>query len=742
MTDDTIAIGIDLGTTNSVAAYWDGNTAHVVNKRRNNGLLPSILSWKQPIGDERSGHELVGREAENNWEFAPSDTAVCVKRLMGRFFGEQPVMETRHRFSYTIVPDEHDRAAVEIAGKRYSPQEISARYLKTLQLRAETEFGKRVDSVVVTVPAYFEERQRDATREAGELAGLRVKKIIDEPTAAAIAFGLDRTVGRHTLLVFDLGGGTFDISIMQLTHNQKTGEPMFHVNKIDGDNWLGGTDFDQRIIDFIVDNFRSENGIDPRGDRRFMTLARREAERRKIELSTALEAQLAVPAAYRTADGLLGFDLTLSRETFEKLIEPEVERAMQAVQRALSGKSLGVDEITKVLMIGGAAQTPLIQQRLESMFGAAKLQLGTEAEAMTAVAKGAAIFAARMKGIACPNSQCGEMREIEDTRAQRRIALREPTVNDDDRKECHKCGHPLAAARVITEGMHVSEITTSSLGIITFKPDQPNAFESIIPVGTRYPLEQPICRTFYPNAQSTNRLKVPVYEAADEFGANRWQQGVIDYEPGETVTRSTPIEVAFNLDRNRVVTVEVRVAGQQGTVHCMDHKERPKDLKPPKEPASWKDRYMNAIHLVANLVKCYGPYLEPEGIQEELVQRHLAQADALLERMEKDKQSNVSEETRRNMAVLERDLMESGVGTQLFLASIAAQHADENTRSRIRMLQEAIKKSFKLGQRDKVDEYVLELKTIVGDLLTAKDRDNPGEHLQYDPSDLLTSEGR
>jgi molecular chaperone DnaK len=311
---------------------------------------------------------------------------------MGRFYNDPHVAQTKQAFPYTIRQGDGQAVLIQCGGRTFTPVEISARYLALLKARAERELGKKVDSAVITVPAYFEERQRKATREAGEKAGLRVKKIIDEPTAAALAFGIDSDQ-RHVLMVFDLGGGTFDISLLMVTRNQQTNDVIFHVKEIDGDNWLGGADFDQRVIDHIVKDFRTRHQVNPENDPEFLTLVRYEVECRKIDLSEFEQVQITMPAAYRDGEKTLSLNMSLTRSDFERLIEKDVDRAMIAVERALQNRSLKPDDLTAVLLVGGSTKVPLVRRRLAAIVGEEKIN--SDFNPMTVVAQGAAILAAQ-----------------------------------------------------------------------------------------------------------------------------------------------------------------------------------------------------------------------------------------------------------------------------------------------------------------------------------------------------------
>ncbi|MBI4870767.1 MAG: Hsp70 family protein [Candidatus Riflebacteria bacterium] len=372
-----VAIGIDLGTTKSAVGFKDGTApVRIVQNAENLDLTPSVVSWRKAPRSGGEGKLLVGNDALDYAARAPADTIFAVKRLMGRCVSEEKVQLVRDRFAYTIQPaveGSDDSVSVLLGGKPYRPEEISAEILRKLKEDAQVSLGvAEVRDAVITVPAYFEERQREATRMAGVRAGLTVKKVIDEPTAAAIAFGVaaaDKQFRR--VLVYDLGGGTFDISILETKGGQ------FEGMQIEGDTWLGGDDFDRELVNMLIDHLKSAYDLPPEAtkDRRFLVLAKQAAERVKRELGKQTRTELIIEGALKDATGeLIDVSMEVSREAFEQRIQPYIDRTMQLVQKALTEQNLKPDDIHQVLMVGGSTLVPAVSKAVAGMFGEAKLR--------------------------------------------------------------------------------------------------------------------------------------------------------------------------------------------------------------------------------------------------------------------------------------------------------------------------------------------------------------------------------
>lgn len=545
------AIGIDLGTTNTVAAYCDpGQTqARVLENSQSERWTPSAVSM--------SGNEvIVGRYALHNAEKTPEDTITSVKRLMGRDLDDPEIERVRDRVNYQLTtgPDGDPRVHVLLRGEAHTPADISAMILRKIKEDTTRKLGEEVTHAVITVPAYFKEGQRAATRDAGEQAGLTVRRILDEPTAAAIAFGVEvPNPDKHRILVFDLGGGTFDVSILQMVQ-PKSGEPQFVVLDYLGDNWLGGDDFDYAIIDRIIRWVKERYGGDPASDLRFRLLAKDAAEQTKRQLSELSTATITIPAATKVRGVMVDVDdLIITRTEFEEVIECSVTKAINLANEALRKQQLTPDDISDVLLVGGATMTPLVYERVEGLFGKAKVR--RTVNPMECVAQGAAVLAAGTTGVECP--KCG-------------------AVNEETANICDQCGGDLATARTVGN-VKVDDVTSMALGIRAVEGTDADVFVAIIPSGTPYPLVAPMKKQF----QATDRkIKVPVFEGNDAAASRNSEQGVIEFELPEHLDANSPVEVSLNFDRNRIITVRVSVPGTD-----FDHTEPLRHGQPRSKPA-------------------------------------------------------------------------------------------------------------------------------------------------------------
>jgi molecular chaperone DnaK len=371
-------IGIDLGTTNSVVAAMQGGEAVVIPNQEGGRTTPSV------VGITKSAERLVGQVAKRQAVTNPQNTVYSIKRFMGRRY-EETVDEIR-RIPYKIVRGPHDDARVEIAGKMYSPPEISAMILQKLKSAAEDFLGEKVTKAVITVPAYFNDSQRQATKQAGEIAGLEVLRIINEPTAAALAYGLDKKKD-ETIAVYDLGGGTFDISILEVGLEQDM--PIIQVKAVNGDTHLGGDDIDQRVIEWIVDEFRKDQGIDLSKDRMAIQRLKEAAEKAKCELSQVMETEITLPFITADASGPKHLQLTLTRAKLEQLMESILQRSVGPVKQALADAGLTPDKIDEVVLVGGCTRIPRVQQIVKDLFGGKEPHKGVNPDEVVAV--GAAI---------------------------------------------------------------------------------------------------------------------------------------------------------------------------------------------------------------------------------------------------------------------------------------------------------------------------------------------------------------
>ena len=349
-------LGIDLGTTNSAMAVMEGNEPTILVNAEGDRTTPSVEGFR------KDGERVVGKAAKNQAVTNPENTVASVKRFIGRSYDETP--EERKTVAYNVVKGKDGRSVVDIDGKEYTPEEISAMVLQKLKADAEKRVGQPITEAVITVPAYFNDAQRQATKDAGKIAGLDVKRIINEPTAAALAYGLDKVNKDQKILVFDLGGGTFDVSVLEL------GDGVFEVLSTAGDNHLGGDDWDHRVIDWMADKFAAENGgIDLRKDKMALQRLKEAAEKAKMELSSTTQASINLPFITADATGPKHLDYTLTRAEFERITKDLLDRCKQPVERALKDADLGTGDIDEVILVGGSTRMPAVQQLAETMTG-------------------------------------------------------------------------------------------------------------------------------------------------------------------------------------------------------------------------------------------------------------------------------------------------------------------------------------------------------------------------------------
>ncbi|HOM05961.1 MAG TPA: molecular chaperone DnaK, partial [Candidatus Kapabacteria bacterium] len=349
-------IGIDLGTTNSVVAVMEGSTPVVIANAEGSRTTPSVVAFT------KTGERLVGQAAKRQAITNPKNTVYSIKRFMGRRINE--VDEEIKMVPYTVVPsDDGQTVRVDIDGRKYSAPEISAMILQKMKQTAEDYLGQKVEEAVITVPAYFNDAQRQATKDAGEIAGLKVRRIINEPTAAALAYGLDKKGKNLTVAVYDLGGGTFDISILEI------GDGVFEVKSTNGDTHLGGDNFDQRLIDYLADEFQKNEGIDLRKDPMALQRLREAAEKAKIELSQMLQTDVNLPFITATQDGPKHLNVTITRAKFESLCADLFERTLGPVEKAIKDAKLTPNQIDEVILVGGSTRIPKIQELVRNFFG-------------------------------------------------------------------------------------------------------------------------------------------------------------------------------------------------------------------------------------------------------------------------------------------------------------------------------------------------------------------------------------
>ncbi|MCH8884580.1 MAG: molecular chaperone DnaK, partial [SAR324 cluster bacterium] len=375
-------IGIDLGTTNSCVALMEGGEPKVLTNAEGARTTPSMVAFTN------SGERLVGQVAKRQAITNPDKTVFAIKRLIGRRFDAPEVKKALKHSPFAIVEGTHHQAQVEIGGKRYSPSEISAFVLQKMKQTAEDYLGEEVKEAVITVPAYFNDSQRQATKDAGRIAGLEVLRIINEPTAAALAYGLDKK-NDEKIAVYDLGGGTFDISILEI------GDGVFEVKATNGDTFLGGEDFDLQIIDFLATEFKKDQGIDLRNDKMALQRLKEAAEKAKHELSSSMETEINLPFITADSSGPKHMNIRITRSKLEQLVEDLVQRTLEPCKSALKDSGLTADDIEEVILVGGMTRMPRIQQVVEEFFGKVPHK-GVNPDEVVAV--GASIQGAVLKG--------------------------------------------------------------------------------------------------------------------------------------------------------------------------------------------------------------------------------------------------------------------------------------------------------------------------------------------------------
>lgn len=379
-------IGIDLGTTNSCVAVLDGDKARVIENSEGGRTTPSIIAFTD-------GETLVGQSAKRQAVTNPENTLYAIKRLIGRKFKSDVVQKDIEMVPYKIVEADNGDAWVSVNGKNMAPPQVSAEVLKKMKKTAEDFLGEEVTAAVITVPAYFNDSQRQATKDAGKIAGLEVKRIINEPTAAALAYGMDKERGDRTIAVYDLGGGTFDISVIEIA--EVDGEHTFEVLATNGDTFLGGEDFDNRVIQYLAEEFKKEQGIDLKGDALAMQRLKEAGEKAKIELSSSSQTDVNLPYITADATGPKHLNIKLTRAKLEALVEDLIERSMAPVKQALQDAGLSTSEIDDVILVGGQTRMPKVQEQVTAFFGKEPRK---DVNPDEAVAMGAAIQGAVLAG--------------------------------------------------------------------------------------------------------------------------------------------------------------------------------------------------------------------------------------------------------------------------------------------------------------------------------------------------------
>lgn len=501
-------VGIDLGTTNSVVATVEMDGPRILQNKEAEQMTRSIVTLN------KKGEFLVGTPALRRWLLAPEDTIISIKRLMGRTYTDPEVAKIKNKAQYDIVePSEgtKDSVCVKISDKEYYPVDISAMILAKLKRDAEFVLGDEVTHAVITTPAYFSDRQKYATREAGLKSGLIVMKILDEPTDAAIAFGLgSKESDAKTILVYDLGGGTFDISILMMAAGA------FAPLNLEGDMWLGGDNFDQMIVDHIVIKIQKEHGIDATKNKRFMATLRLEAQRAKEALSAARSTEIVIPGSLQDENGNY-IDVTedITREQFEDMIRPLVDRAVSLVKKAVEGANLTLEDIDYVLMAGNSTCVPLVQDSMVRLFGEDRIL--RKVHPKHSVALGAALAAVLFNQVACPKCETTNDREaLECSRcgfplvsaADKKRCLNCNEENEKTESKCVKCGFPFIDLKVPREG-----IAPFYYGVQTDK-DKFNVFINKSDI-FETPEENRKVQTFFTVYPGMRMINIPVYGGED-----------------------------------------------------------------------------------------------------------------------------------------------------------------------------------------------------------------------------------